>query len=159
MLVPALLMAAIVTIPPPAESNAVKPAFAAFAGLSNPGWGHVGAMGRLGDIGATVSLGTIGLGYDLSLGGRFWLPAPVRGGYVEAGASVVGIAQQSDFTPDDLFVMGYAAAGWQFNFGRWLIDAAIGPPPTSLSDESLLPLVVINAMELPRFKLAVGYAF
>jgi hypothetical protein len=159
MILPLLLTAAVVTIPPPAESGAMKPSFVAVAGVGNPDWGHAGVLGRLGDVGAQITLGYVGLGAVGALSGRFWFPLPLRGGYLEAGACLVRVAQLSAHTPDDLTPLGFAAIGWQFHWEKLLLDVAVGPAPTLLTDAPLPPLVALNALDLPRFKLGVGYAF
>jgi len=159
MVLPLLLTAALVTIPPPAESQAMKPSFAAVVGVGNPDWGHAGVLGRLGDVGAQITLGHVGLGAVGALSGRFWFPVPLRGGYVEAGAGLVRLVDVSAHTPDDLTPLGFAAVGWQLHWGKVLLDVALGPAPTLLTDAPLPPLVALNAVSLPRFKLGVGYAF
>lgn len=154
-----LIVAAIVTIPPPAESEASRPAFAATAGLGNPEWLHAGVNGRLGPLGATFSLGTIGLAHGLTAAGRWFMPTPILGAYAEAGASVIRLAPISDQTPGDFFPLGFVGLGWQFRGERWLVDLAAGPPPTMLGGPGIAPLVALNAMALPRFRLEVGYGF
>ncbi len=152
-------MAAVVTIPPPAESEASRPAFAATAGLGNPEWLHAGVHGRLGPLGATLTLGTIGLAHGFTAAGRWFLPAPVLGAYAEAGASLIRLAPISDQTPGDFFPLGFVGLGWQLRSERWLFDLAVGPPPTLLGGLAIAPLAALNAMALPRFRLEVGYAF
>lgn len=154
-----LVLAAVVTIPPPAESEASRPAVTAIAGLGNPDWLHAGVHGRLGALGATLTLGTIGLAHGLTAAGRWFLPTPVLGAYAEAGASVIRLAPISDQTPGDLFPLGFVALGWQHRAERWLVDVALGPPPTLLGGPSIPPLAALNAMALPRCRLAVGYGF
>ena len=154
-----LVLAAIVTIPPPAENEASRPVFAATAGLGNPEWLHVGAHGRLGPLGATLAVGTQGLAYGLTGAGRWFLPAPVLGGYLEAGASVLRLAPVSAETPGDFFPLGFVALGWQWRLERWRFDVTLGPPPTLLGGPEIPALAALNATALPRFRLEVGYAF
>lgn len=159
MTLAALALAAVITIPPPAEAEDVRPTLALVGGLASPEWVHLGALGRLGPLGASLALGTVGLGIGLTATGRWYLPAPVAGGFFEAGASVVRLAPVSDQTPGDLFPLGFVGLGWQWRVGRWLLDAAIGPPPTSLGGPAFLPTVALNALDLPRMKVDVGYVF
>ena len=154
-----LLMAAVVTIPPPAETEETRLVIAATGGVGNPEWVHAGVHGRLGALGATLAVGTQGLAHGVTGAGRWFLPAPAAGGFVEAGATVVRLAPVSDQTPGDLFPLGFVALGWQWRLDRLLLEAAIGPPPTLLADMIAPPLAALNAGALPRFRLEAGYAF
>lgn len=159
MITSLLVMAAVVTIPPPAEKEETRLVIAGTAGVGNPDWLHAGVHGRLGPLGATVTVGTLGLAHGVTGIGRWFLPAPVLGGFVEAGASVVRLAPISELTPGDLYPLGFVAVGWQFRLDRWLLDLSVGPPPTLLADLTAPPLPVLNATGLPRFRLEAGYAF
>lgn len=159
MLASLLVVAAVVTIPPPAEAEETRLVLAPTAGLANPEGVHAGVHARHGVLGATLVAGSDGLSYGLTGAGRWFLPAPASGGFVEAGAALVRLMPVSDQTPGDVFPLGFAALGWQWRLDRWLLEASLGPPPTLLTEVRMPPTVLLNAMGLPRFRLEVGYAF
>ena len=132
---------------------------ALLGGYASPEWLHLGLFARQGSFAGGVSLGTQLLAHDLTVAARWFVPAPLRGGFLEAGASVVRLAALSDQTPTDLFGLAFLGLGWQWRGEHWLFELAMGPPPLQLGNRAFTPLAVLDVTGAPRFRLDLGYAF
>lgn len=141
-------------IPPIPHEPPARPTFAVVAGIGNADWIHAGLDGKLDRFGAKVTVGTLGMAQTLNVSGRFhpWKD----GAFVEAGASWMRLASQSDRTPSTSDLLGFIGVGWRFDVGPFMSMLSIGPNPMAASTDTIFSQ---TSASLPRVSAEVGYTF
>ncbi|MEB3222689.1 MAG: hypothetical protein VKS61_11475 [Candidatus Sericytochromatia bacterium] len=128
-------IAATVLIPPPAYADERRTVWLAGAGWGVPEGTHVAFAARAGALGARITMGTQASAQATFTGaGRYFLPAPLAGGFIGAGAALeAGSSLQQ--------ALAFLDAGWQLRSGPWLLEVAAGPAPFAWGSDPLAQML------------------